>query len=487
VDALSVGSLRRATFWVGLVLLASRFGDALKGVYLARLFDRAEVGLIAILLMLHQGIQVFTEMGHEAALVQRSNERLEESIDTAFIGAIGRGLLLSLGMAALSPWLARVYRAPELEPLLLVSASFLAIVGFKNLNMVLLQRNLQLKQVKLLMGAGRALDVVVTVGVAYFTHSIWAVVIGGIAGRVLEVLGSFWVAPRRPSWRFSKPLFMELLRFGRHIQAVSILVFLVTQLDDAVVAYVLSKEAVGVYALAYTLANLPVTQIVSTASQVAFPAWAEVGRQGNEALRNSMFLSTLRLTGALSVALVVALYVGGADLVELIYGAKWRDAELPLRILLAFGLARALGANFGALFNSMNRPQLITLEIGAKVLLIALAIYPMTVRWQLVGAALAVTVPMVLLTPIALAFYLRMAKIPLGAAAKTLLWPSTAGATMLLVWYCANQQAAWLAAQVWLRGLMFPLATFAAVMALCILVDQNLRATLGFPQRSPKK
>ena len=69
------------------------------------------------------------------------------------------------------------------------------------------------------------------------------------------------------------------------------------------------------------------TQIVGVANQVAFPAWAKAGREGGSAYRSDMFISTLRLTTSLSVSLCLGLFLGGADLIELIFGERWRTAE----------------------------------------------------------------------------------------------------------------------------------------------------------------
>jgi lipopolysaccharide exporter len=464
-----------AALWVGLVLFVGRASMAIQTVFVSRTFEREDVGLIAVLLMLHAGISAFTEMGHEAALIQRPDKELTSYINTAWIAAMGRGLLLAILLAVAAPFVADFYGEPILSPLIQGSALYLLVIGVKSLHLVPLTRTMRFAKPKLLVAGSGLVGLAVTIGVGLSTGSIWCVVFGGIAQRIAEVVGSHLLAPERHRFRFDWEEFKELFRYGRHIQAVAILVFLVTQLDDAVVGRVVSIEALGVYVNAYVLANLPMTQIVAVASQVSFPAWSQVAREGDTEVRNAMFLSTLRLTTALSVALTVAIFIGGADMIEVIFGARWRDAEGPLRILVFFGLWRGIGANFGALFNSLGRPDLILREISLKVVLIAATIYPMTDAWGLIGASWAVTLPMLVITPIAYWIYLGLARIDRRKATRTFLWPSIFGAAVIGLWWAWSGSPSWDSLSVLTRGLWIPMASIALCLGPCLLLDPSLR------------
>jgi O-antigen/teichoic acid export membrane protein len=256
--------------------------------------------------------------------------------------------------------------------------------------------------------------------------SVWSVVIATLTTSLVDVVGTHVIAPRRARLGWDFALFRELYRYGRHIWFVGILIFLVTQLDDAVVGRVQGLEQLSLYAIAYTIANIPIVQISAVVGQVGMPAWSAALRQGDVEGRNRMFVSTVRLSGAITIALCAALMAGGPELLELVFGAKWRPAYSPLVILLFFGLVRGISANFGALFNSLGRPGIISADIGTKVVIIAALIYPMTEAYGIVGAALSVTLPMVVITPIAAALYFRIAGISARAVLATLVRPTAA-------------------------------------------------------------
>ena len=76
------------------------------------------------------------------------------------------------------------------------------------------------------------------------------------------------MAEVRPLLRFSK------WRFGSNL-----LYYVSTRADDLLVGRYLGRTSLGSYRIAYRLANLPTTEIVSVLESVAFPALAARARE----------------------------------------------------------------------------------------------------------------------------------------------------------------------------------------------------------------
>jgi lipopolysaccharide exporter len=466
-----------ATLWVVLTLIVTRASTAIQSIFLSRVFSKEEVGLLSVMFMLNAGIHAFTELGHEAALIHRKDENLDRAINTAWVGAILRGFCLFMMLFSIAPWVAEFYGRTELTALIQGSALYFLIIGFKNLHLVKLTRAMNFARPKLLSSIAMSAGLIITLISGVYFRSIWCVIYGGLTQRMITVIGSHLIAPIGIRFSFNKPDFMELFRYGRHIQIVGILVFLVTQFDNAVIGKLLSMSHLAVYTNAYLLANLPMTQIVGIASQVAFPAWSQVSREGTIEQRNQMFLSTLRLTTVLSVSLCLFLGLGGADLIEIIFGARWREAESPLRILLLFGLWRGIGSNFGALFNAIGKPHMISIEISVKFIVIASIIYPLTDNYGLLGASWAVALPMGLITPIALWIYLGLAEVNRRQALHCLVFPFTFALLLIVIWYF-GQAWLWTYSAVWIKGMAIPFIAFSLCFGACLLCDTRLRTVL---------
>ena len=67
-----------------------------------------------------------------------------------------------------------------------------------------------------------------------------------------------------------------------------------------------------------------------------------------------------------------------------------------MRILAVFGCFRAIGAPSGYLYAAIGKPKISFYTNLAKLIVIAILIYPLTVAYGIAGAALAVTIPMVI-------------------------------------------------------------------------------------------
>jgi O-antigen/teichoic acid export membrane protein len=85
------------------------------------------------------------------------------------------------------------------------------------------------------------------------------------------------------------------------------------------------------------------------------------------------------------------MFVLADDFILTLYGPKWVDAILPLRIFLIYTLQRSVGSPVGVVYNAMGRP-----DIGLKFNLVFLPIYFASIfagsSFGLVGIAAAVTV-----------------------------------------------------------------------------------------------
>lgn len=487
VSPITQATVRIAALWVGLFLVIERLASFLSTTFLARWFTREEMGIVAVLSMLHLGIQVFTEMGHHAALIHRSDDRLDDAIDTSFFAALARGVLLTAVMVLSSGLVAEFFREPRLGPFIAASSIVFFLAGAENVSIVRFQRRVEMRVPKILGATATLTSLVVTISTAIAFNTIWCVVYGSIAGRAMRTIMSHVLAPSRPRLYFSKEIFWELFRYGRNIWGVAVLVFLVTQLDDAIVGRVLSLDALALYVMAYTMANVPISSITSIASEVAFPTWSEVVRQGDTETRDRMFVETVRFTGAVSIAVTVALFVGGADVLETVFGAKWRDADAALGVLVWFGLIRGISANFGTLFNSLGMPNLILREIAIKAVIIAITIYPMTKAWGIQGAALSVTLPMVIITPFAAYIYLRIAKIDFWRLPRALGIPAVAGALVMGLEQLVQAEAWYVAAIAPVRAVGWIILTAVVVLGGTWVADARFRDVIKrFLEREEK-
>lgn len=414
------GSLRRKTVRGGIWMALSTFVIStlafFRTIFLARLLSPEIFGLWAICQMVIRGAEVFTQTGFAAALIHRQTHVLEAR-DTAFTLMVLRGILLTVAMVGIGPLVSTFFERHELTPLLSVLAFAFLFEGFRNINTVLQQKEMQFRLLSILQLSQTLFSFILAITLAYFLRSIWALVIAHLVSTLIGTILSFVIVPGRPQFSFKKQYAWELFHYGKFLTGLSVVVFLTSQIDNAVIAKLLGTEALGFYVVAYMLANLPATHFSKLLSNILFPAYSQL-QNDLLALRNA-FTDALTLVSLISVPVAVLFITFSTELISLLYGERWLPAASALSILAVFGAIRAISSLNGYLYNAIGKPNIPFYLNLTKLIIIAIAIVPAAIELGIVGVGLAITVPLIAQQLVSLSILTRLLETRLAV----LLWP----------------------------------------------------------------
>lgn len=360
-----------------------------RSIALARLLAPEMFGLMGLCSIVIRAIETFTRPGISQALIQRESS-FEEARDTAFTLLMVRGLMLSVFLAVIAPLVAWFYEAAELETMLQVLSAIFLIGGFVNINTIAKQKHLDFRSITYLDQVTAILGTIVTVAVAFWLRSVWALVIGQLVTASAHTLLSYYFVPGRPRLAINWGIARELLSYGKFITASSIVLFIVTELDTAVIGKISGTEQLGYYVLAFTIANLVTTNISKVVSKIMLPAYSKL-QSDMQALQRA-YLRTLSLVMLMVLPAAVGTIVIADPLVHVVYGNIWEQAIVPLQVLAVFGLVRALASFNGYLFEGIGRPDVALHLALMRLLVVAPLIVPMASMYGLLGAAVTVTI-----------------------------------------------------------------------------------------------
>jgi O-antigen/teichoic acid export membrane protein len=391
----SDGSLQhkavRSGVWVTLSSVLGAAFSFFRSIVLARLLTPEIFGLMAICSMVIRGIEIFTETGFGAALIHRQ-QRFEDARDTAFTLWVLRGIGLAAISFLLAPWVAAFYHEDVLKSIVAVIGVSFILTGFNNINTIALQKELDFKRLTYLEQIGGVLSTVISLGLAYWLRDVWALVYAQLASSVISVVLSYVMVPGRPRFRFDRDIARELFSYGKFMTGLAVVVFLTNQLDSALIGKLLGMEALGFYTVAYTLANLPSTNLSKVVAKVLFPMFSKL--QADPPQLRVEYLRGVRLVVAVVVPISVAIVVLAHDIVTALYGAKWAAAAVPLQILAVFGCFQALWVLNGYLYNAIGKPHIDFYMNTSRLVLVLGLLYPLTLSYGLAGASAAVAIPM---------------------------------------------------------------------------------------------
>jgi lipopolysaccharide exporter len=378
----------RSGFWVGVSNVGLNALNMVRSVVLARLLTPDMFGLMGLALVVLRATETFTRPGISQALIARQQD-FDAASGTAFTMLVIRGFLLALILAAVAPFVADFYDSHELTLILQVLAVVFVLNAFANINTVARQKDLDFKRLTYLAQATNLCGTIVTIAVAFWMRSVWALVIGQLVQAALNTLWSYYFIAGRPRFAFDKGVARDLLQYGKFITGSSMVTYIAAELDSAVIGKVAGIEQLGYYALAGTISSLVTLNIARVAAGIMMPAYSKL-QNDRPALRNA-YLRVLSITLYLVMPTTIGLIVAADSLLYVIYGPKWVGAVLPLQVLSVFGIFRAMLSFNGYLFEGVGQPRVAFYLASWRLALLAPLMVPLVKAYGIVGAAWAVT------------------------------------------------------------------------------------------------
>jgi O-antigen/teichoic acid export membrane protein len=403
-------------FWVGLSQLAGRLLSFFTYLILAKLLTPSLFGLVGMATLAIAALQFFQDVGFDAALIYK-REGVEEASNTAFLVVIAGGSLVCVIAIVAAPLVALFFREPAVTPIVRGLAFSVVIMSFGRVAYILLERELNFQRRIVPELSANVIGSGASIVLALAGCGVWSLVWGQLI-RAAVSSGLVWlVTSWRPRLRFNPQVARELFRYGKHIVASQGLIFLITNVDNAVVGRYAGDTALGLYSFAYNLSNLPATQITGMVNQVMFPAFSRLGSDA-AAARARYYLTTVRYVTWITAPIAAATILFAPRFVYGLYSATWAPAILPLQLLAVYGFIRSVAANMGNIFRSLGKPQWLTYIAAWRLTTMLIFLYPVTKRWGIDGVSALSAIVAVVDFFISAALVSRLVNAPLTAYAK---------------------------------------------------------------------
>ena len=332
-DSLKGRSIRGSAFTA--LSFVGQNGVRLAGnLVLTRILFPEAFGIMALIQVVLAGLNMFSDLGFRASIIKDARGTDPVYLDTAWTLQIARGLLLWLATWIAAAPVAGFYEVPELAEMLPVVGLTALIQGFQSTKMVTVNKALQLGRLTALMLGTQVLGLIVTVALALWLQSVWALVWGALVAPLAMSVLSHLVLPGAPNrLRFEGAAARNLIGFGAFIFLASATNFLSLQADRAILGKFVTLEVLALYNIAFFLATVPQKLMAKLVDVILFPLYA--ARPPRESAANLANLAKARaMVIAVSMFGAGALAVIGDSLVSYLYDARYVLAG-PLLVLIA--------------------------------------------------------------------------------------------------------------------------------------------------------
>jgi O-antigen/teichoic acid export membrane protein len=302
---------------------------------LTRLLVPEYFGLMALVNLFIQGLEMFADIGIGPSIVQHRRGSDPVFLNTAWSLQVVRGFALWGGCLVLTPIAAGFYHQKELLFLMPVAGFSAVISGFSSTALFTELRRLSLARLTMLEIGAQAVGIAAMSAWAWFCPTIWALVAGSLISAGVRMAASHWLLPGTSNrWHWDRTVASELIRFGRWIFFSTALSFLASQGDRLVLGRFLPMDMLGIYGIALFLAQAALSALQSVSNKVLFPLYSRLTEADPAELRRRLWKYRLLLLGAICPVLVV-LTVFGDVVIRIMYDHRYQQAGWMLQVLSA--------------------------------------------------------------------------------------------------------------------------------------------------------
>lgn len=418
--------------WAFLSSFSVRAMQVLTTLILAKLLQPHDFGIFALSSLIINAAAVFRDVGFAQVVIYRQAD-VRKTAGTALTLTLISSLVLAVLLGMCAPFLASAFSSPEITLPVRVMSVGLLISGMASVPSAILDKYLKFRK--------RAIPEILS-AVAYAGTSLilarlgfaaWSLIIGWLAMSIVNTAAIWAICPTCPSFSFDSSEARVIVAYGKHLMVASLATFAFFQIDNASIGKWLGMTALGFYSMAFTICNLPATNLAHIVQRVMFPAYSQL--QGNTPEMGAVYLKTVRYIALAAFPAAAAIFVLAGSAIRVLYGSKWIPAVPLFGILAIYGAIRSIGSTANAVFMSTGRPNLSQRVSLLQIAIVTPLVYPVVVYVGVKGVAVLFTVAYTLSAVFALTYVFRILDLNVRSFANSLAVPLCAAVlTGILIW-----------------------------------------------------
>jgi len=379
--------------------------------FLARILSKEDFGLLAISSVFLSIINTLATSGIAEYVVYYDGEDKSEKLNAAFWLNLFLTIAVVVVVVTTGPWWADFYDNKKVYSLLLLlCVSFFFEMG-STIPKAILRKELEYKSLVYYSTVSMTIISIGKMLAAWAGFGVYSLVIPQALVSPFLMMAFFIKTNWKPLATIGQAHYKAIIDYSKHIIGGRVLTKLVNEGDNLIVGKFIGMEGLGIYALAFQLANLVTSNVVVLVNDIFLPLFSKV--KGDIERLRLLYCRMIQFLSFISFPLITALAIGAEPIVYFIYGPKWLDAVVPFQILCAFALGRSLSSPSSSLFGALGRP-----DIGFNFTLYFTPVFLASIflgsQFGLVGVALATTVVRVGGSIISLYLSLRLIQLRLA-------------------------------------------------------------------------
>lgn len=350
----------KATKWSSITEIVAKLITPITSIILARLLTPEAFGVVTTLTMVITFAEIFTDAGFQKYLIQHEfvdDTDRDQSTNVAFWSNLIMSLAIWAIIAVFADPLAAMVGNPGLGHVLIIACVSIPLAAFSSIQMALYKRDLDFKTLFKVRIAGICIPLLVTVPLAFYLRSYWALVIGTIvsnaANAILLTVYSKW----KPRFYYSFLKLKEMFSFSAWSVVEAVSIWLTGYVDIFIIGVYLNEYYLGLYKTSMTVVGQIMGLITAATTPILFSSLSRL--QTDEQAFQTLFFKFQKLVGLLVIPLGVGIFCYSDLITKILLGNQWLEASSFIGLWgLTSAVTIVLSHYSSEVYRAKGRPRL---------------------------------------------------------------------------------------------------------------------------------
>lgn len=329
---------------------------------LARLLAPEEFGMVTTVNMVVNFADMFADAGFQKYLVQhdfKDKQELHRNANVAFWTNFGVSVALWCLIAGFRDPVAAFVGNASLGFPLMVACLSLPLTSFSSIQLALFHRSLNFKSVMPARIGSALLTFVITLALAFAGMSYWSLILGTLAGNVVNAVILTAKSEWKPTLFYSFDLLKAMFSFSGWTLLESLTIWLTTWSGTFIVGNLLSAAELGLYKTPMTFVSGCFNIVTNATTPILFSSLSRLHLNRDEYC--SYFYRFQYTIGIFLIPISLGIFMFREPLVLLLLGDQWTAATLMFGL---YGLTQGPIVLFSyyssEMYRSLGKPRVST-------------------------------------------------------------------------------------------------------------------------------
>ena len=305
---------------------------------LTRLLAPEYFGVMALITVLLIGLAMFSDLGIGPNIMQSDHAEDQIFLDTAFTLQFIRGCCIWIACFVAAYPFAHIYNEPRFIWLVPVMGFTGVVSGLTSTKTATANRQLQLGRLTMIEIGTQAVTAGLTVVWAWYSPTIWALVIGTMAGTSLKVVASHLLLPGPNNrFRWDNSAATSLIHFGKWIFLGTVFSFASNSAGSLILGKLVSMTEVGIFSIAVTLSKVVEQAYEQLSGKVLLPVFVRIKHLSPHDLR-AQLLRVRRGSMAVFLPPLWLMAIFGKNIIVILFDKRYHSGGWILQVFSTFSI-----------------------------------------------------------------------------------------------------------------------------------------------------